>query len=270
MRQLTLHVNLAAIIGSKDYTAQQQWAYVLWADMRSKNTTWMYVSDWLDETVHNLNVSRVSAKSYLKAGLDMKLFNLGHSKDGRSTVSIVGKTSVFRTHLRGQYPGKAVLIDADILYKASLQQLRAWLLFTFSAEKECIRSRINMAKMLDRTEQTTRNYSKSIRQPKRPVYVVADIPGQEPVVKQRPNLWKPSKFYKTRTPKDVRYLDYKPSVASSTRGGRLYYDNLHNAAKASKRRSLTSCNVVYYFHPTRKHYRYVFLKSYTTDILHNF
>lgn len=172
-----------------------------------------------------------TVQSWIKTGIDAGLFHKGQHRDGRPTLSIVGKVNVFIHHLNGLAPGKAILIDQDILLSASLQVLRGLLFHTFAVEKPVIRSRAFLASTIDRVELTTRNYSRAIAQPKRYVYI-----NQGSYTDQTSNQWQPHPLFTTRTPNPSARHAYRATV-KPPKAKKLYYHNPGAAVKAAADRA---------------------------------
>lgn len=236
MQQVVIHQNLARLFTHKSFGAPHQRAYVLWAYLRSQGKTWHFYDEVVDMYVSWSKKHPDTVKSWIKQGVEMSLFTIGRYHDGRQTLSIVGKIRVFNRHLGGDLPpGKAVLVDADVLMSANLQKLRSLLLYTISADKKVIRSRAYLAGTIDRVEQTTRNYSRVIAMPKQYCFSKLPRPIDGRKMEQRPNAWgsHPSMFTRGKPVGKVHHL-YKAKKLPSVR--KLYYYDRARALKAAKRR----------------------------------
>lgn len=236
MQQVVIHQNLARLLTHKSFGAPIQRAYVLWAYLRSIGKTWYFYDEVVEMYVSWSKKHPDTVKAWIKQGVEMGLFETGRYYDGRPTLSIVGKVRVFYRHLGGDLPpGKAVLVDADILMSANLQKLRGLLLYTFSAGKKVIRSRAYLGHTIDRVEQTTRNYSRVIAQPKQYCYSKLPIPRDGREMEQRPNAWgcHPSMFTRGRYSGKI-HCAYKAKRLPPVK--KLYYHDRARALKAVQRR----------------------------------
>lgn len=233
MKQAVVHQNLARVFTHKSFGAPAQRAYALWSVLRPDGQTWYFYNDIVEMYTQKSGKRPETVRGWIKTGVDMNLFKLGHYYDGRPTLSIVGRDWVQLHYLDGIAPGKAILIDAELLLTASLQRLRSILFHTFCAERPVFRSRNFTAGTIDRVEQTTRNYSHSTKQPKRYTYIKQTVGPN----RQTSNLWTPSNMYKTRTKfcGKIRHR-YKP-WRKPKRAKKLYYYNRDTAVNVSHQRA---------------------------------
>lgn len=239
MKQAVLHQNLARIFTHASLGAPVQRAYALWASLRPEGPAWYFYDDVVAMYAEKSGKHPDTVRNWIKTGIDMGLFIKGKSHDGRSTLSLVGKDNVFTHHLGGIAPGKAILINADVLLSANLQELRSLLFHTFVVEKPVIRSRAFLASTIDRVELTTRNYSRAIGQPKRYTYLKQSGGYND----QRPNAWQPHPLFTTRTHHPGVRHSYKPSV-KCPKARKMYYYNYGAALKAATDRSKAGENPV--------------------------
>lgn len=244
MKQAVVHQNLARLFTHKSFGAPIQRAYALWSVLRPEGETWYFYDDVVDMYASKSGKTADTVHSWIKTGVDAGFFKRGRYHDGRPTLSIVGKDRMFSQYLNGVAPGKAILIEADVLLTASLQQLRGILLYTFAVEKSVMRSRNFLGNTIDRVELTTRNYSLAVRQPKRYVYAKQSDGSS----RQKSNSWTPSSLYTTRTKpgKDkVIRRGYYPWVKPN-RAKKLYYYNRDTAVNVAQQRAKAGDNPVVY------------------------
>lgn len=160
--KIPLPLNLIQVFNRKDHNALAQRALALWG-----LTYPMAHEQQLFREAELLSLLAHHTPAYgrriIRAAVELKLLSKGRWYNGAIVYHRTGSAAVMHLHLNGDKPGKLIYIEASDLASKSLQRLRSVLHHTFAAAKPRIRSRAVQAKLTGFTEQTTRNWTKVLK-----------------------------------------------------------------------------------------------------------
>lgn len=258
--------NLIQKVLQKDKGALQIRALMLWAAMYPAAQQQQVFST--QELMEQIESHTVAYKQrIINTAVHMKLFTKGKRRHSNDAVyHRTGKNNVYLHHLSGEVPGKLIYFDVADIKERELKRLRAVLHHTFVAAKPRIRSRAVQAKMTGYTEQTTRNWSRTLKADGdlfvKTNHYTAKSPysGKTLVISQAPNTYIVPQLYEVRTDNVQQSWDesasnrvYMPTIDVHTKHMKRYYADEATAKKAWELRQRKANNNAH-FQPIDTYY----------------